>query len=85
MLLTVTVTPESDWPCPLPRLGLLLGLDSGLDRATWYGGGPGEAYRSDRPGARHRRRRHHRARAVQRRGQRRRGRGHPPAGGGVGR
>ncbi|WP_049572964.1 glycoside hydrolase family 2 TIM barrel-domain containing protein [Streptomyces sp. SBT349] len=42
--LTVTVEAEGDWPCPLPRLGLLLGLPAAYGRARWFGGGPGEAY-----------------------------------------
>ncbi|RKN05817.1 glycoside hydrolase family 2 TIM barrel-domain containing protein [Streptomyces radicis] len=42
--LTVTVTPQGDWPCPLPRLGLLLGLPATFGQVTWFGGGPGEAY-----------------------------------------
>ncbi|MDT0318500.1 glycoside hydrolase family 2 TIM barrel-domain containing protein [Streptomyces millisiae] len=44
LLLEVSVTPDGEWPCPLPRLGLLLGLPAEYDRAAWYGGGPGEAY-----------------------------------------
>ncbi|MDQ0993731.1 glycoside hydrolase family 2 TIM barrel-domain containing protein [Streptomyces sp. V3I7] len=41
--LTVSVTPEGEWPVPLPRLGIRFGL-SEADRVTWFGGGPGEAY-----------------------------------------
>ncbi len=52
LLLGVTVTPEGEWPCPLPRLGLRLGLTAGHDRATWYGGGPGEAYPDTRQASR---------------------------------
>jgi beta-galactosidase len=40
----VEVEPEGDWPVPLPRLGLRLGLCPTLDRLEWFGGGPGEAY-----------------------------------------
>ncbi|RCG22972.1 DUF4981 domain-containing protein [Streptomyces diacarni] len=42
--LTVTVTPEGPWDCPLPRLGLRLGLPAAYGCATWFGGGPGEGY-----------------------------------------
>lgn len=42
--LEVGVTPEGDWPCPLPRLGVLLGLPEEFSHATWFGGGPHEAY-----------------------------------------
>ncbi len=41
---TVDVRPRGDWPCPLPRLGLRLGLPAAFGRVRWYGGGPGEAY-----------------------------------------
>jgi beta-galactosidase len=52
LLLTVDVRPEGDWPCPLPRLGLRLALPAELDRVTWFGAGPGEAYRDSRQAAR---------------------------------
>jgi beta-galactosidase len=52
LLLTVTVTPDGEWPCPLPRLGLLLALPAAFDRAAWYGGGPGEAYPDTRAASR---------------------------------
>ncbi|AKG45679.1 beta-galactosidase [Streptomyces xiamenensis] len=52
LLLTVTVTPDGEWPVPLPRLGLLLGLPASCDHATWYGGGPGEAYPDTRAASR---------------------------------
>ncbi|MGP3970883.1 glycoside hydrolase family 2 TIM barrel-domain containing protein [Streptomyces sp. 6N223] len=52
LLLTVTVTPDGDWPCPLPRLGVLLGLPDSCDRAAWFGGGPGEAYPDTRAASR---------------------------------
>jgi beta-galactosidase len=51
LLLAVTVTPDGEWPCALPRLGLLLGLPAAHDQATWYGGGPGEAYPDTRTAA----------------------------------
>ncbi|MFG3658497.1 glycoside hydrolase family 2 TIM barrel-domain containing protein [Streptomyces sp. NPDC047706] len=41
--LSVSVTPEGDWPMPLPRLGIRFGLKS-ADGVSWFGGGPGEAY-----------------------------------------
>ncbi|NBM19017.1 beta-galactosidase small subunit, partial [Streptomyces sp. GC420] len=42
--LAVEVTPDGEWACPLPRLGIRFGLPSSYDRAHWFGGGPGEAY-----------------------------------------
>jgi beta-galactosidase len=42
--LDVTVEPEGELPCPLPRLGLRLRLPRQLDQVTWFGRGPGEAY-----------------------------------------
>ncbi|MFJ3613348.1 MULTISPECIES: glycoside hydrolase family 2 TIM barrel-domain containing protein [Streptomyces] len=50
--LDVDVVPEGTWPVPLPRLGVRLGLPAALDRAVWYGGGPGEAYPDTRAAAR---------------------------------
>ncbi|MGA8114134.1 MAG: glycoside hydrolase family 2 TIM barrel-domain containing protein [Actinocatenispora sp.] len=50
--LVVSVRPEGDWTLPLPRLGLRLSLPSTVDRMTWFGGGPGEAYRDSRQAAR---------------------------------
>jgi beta-galactosidase len=50
--LSVSVTPEGAWRLPLPRLGVRLGLPASLDRATWFGGGPGEAYPDTRAAAR---------------------------------
>ncbi|WP_431046848.1 glycoside hydrolase family 2 TIM barrel-domain containing protein [Streptomyces sp. P1-3] len=50
--LTVSVTPEGDWPCPLPRLGIRLGVPASYDHATWFGGGPGEAYPDTRAASR---------------------------------
>jgi beta-galactosidase len=44
LLLEVSVRPEGEWPGPIPRLGLVWSLPAELDRVTWYGGGPGEAY-----------------------------------------
>jgi len=42
--LEVSVAPEGDWPCPLPRLGLRMAVPAGLRRVEWFGRGPGEAY-----------------------------------------
>ncbi|MFI0259738.1 glycoside hydrolase family 2 TIM barrel-domain containing protein [Streptomyces sp. NPDC017056] len=50
--LEVSVRPYGDWPCPLPRLGLRMGLCASFATARWYGGGPGEAYPDTRAAAR---------------------------------
>ncbi|NGO69697.1 beta-galactosidase small subunit family protein, partial [Streptomyces boncukensis] len=50
--LEVSVEPEGEWPCPLPRLGLRFGLPAGYGQAGWFGGGPGEAYPDTRAAAR---------------------------------
>jgi beta-galactosidase len=50
--LAVEVEPEGDWPVPLPRLGLRLGLPAALETAEWFGGGPGEAYPDTRQASR---------------------------------
>lgn len=50
--LDLAVEPVGDWPVPLPRLGLRLGLPGRFDRAEWYGGGPGEAYPDSRQASR---------------------------------
>ena len=42
--LDVDVVPEGELPRPLPRLGLRMRLPRHLDRVTWFGRGPGEAY-----------------------------------------
>ncbi|MFK4070744.1 glycoside hydrolase family 2 TIM barrel-domain containing protein [Streptomyces sp. NPDC029674] len=44
LLLRMSVTPEGDWPVPLPRLGIRFGLPGAPGRVRWFGGGPGEAY-----------------------------------------
>jgi beta-galactosidase len=44
-LLSVHVTPDGTWPCPLPKIGLRLVLDAAAADVTWFGRGPGEAYR----------------------------------------
>ena len=52
LALHLLVEPEGDWPVPLPRLGLRMGVPATLDRVEWFGGGPGEAYRDSRRAAR---------------------------------
>jgi beta-galactosidase len=42
--LTVDIDPDGRWPCPLPMLGVVLGLPGGFNQVEWYGRGPGEAY-----------------------------------------
>jgi len=42
--LEVTGEPQRDAPRLLPRIGLTAELPHNLDRATWYGRGPGETY-----------------------------------------
>ncbi len=37
-------TPEGDWKCTWPRIGLQLRMPACGDRAKWYGLGPGESY-----------------------------------------
>jgi beta-galactosidase len=49
--LTVEVEPDGTWTVPLPRLGLRMAVPAGpagLDQVTWFGLGPGEAYRDSR-------------------------------------
>jgi beta-galactosidase len=43
--LSVHVAPDGSWPCPLPRIGLRLVLDAVVEEVSWFGRGPGEAYR----------------------------------------
>ena len=43
--LSVRVAPDGSWPCPLPKVGLRLVLDAALEEVSWFGRGPGEAYR----------------------------------------
>ncbi|WP_019609377.1 glycoside hydrolase family 2 TIM barrel-domain containing protein [Nocardiopsis sp. CNS-639] len=45
LLLTVEAEAEGEWPCPLPRFGVHVGLPASLGEAEWFGRGPGEAYR----------------------------------------
>ncbi|MDJ1132936.1 glycoside hydrolase family 2 TIM barrel-domain containing protein [Streptomyces iconiensis] len=50
--LEVSVEPEGHWEVPLPRLGVRLGLPATYGHATWFGGGPGEAYPDTREASR---------------------------------
>lgn len=50
--LRVDVTPDGEWPCTLPRLGLRLALPGELGDVEWFGAGPGEAYADSRQAAR---------------------------------
>ncbi|MFB7007054.1 MULTISPECIES: glycoside hydrolase family 2 TIM barrel-domain containing protein [unclassified Streptomyces] len=45
LALTVDTTPTRPWPVPLPRLGAAMTLPGEFDQVTWFGLGPGEAYR----------------------------------------
>ncbi|MEU6712001.1 glycoside hydrolase family 2 TIM barrel-domain containing protein [Nonomuraea sp. NPDC046802] len=45
LLLSLHIGPEGDWREPIPRLGVTMTLPGdAVDRVTWYGRGPGEAY-----------------------------------------
>lgn len=51
--LEVTVEPEGEWgDVTLPRLGLRLALPAAITDVSWFGAGPGEAYRDSRRAAR---------------------------------
>jgi beta-galactosidase len=43
--LAVHVAPDGSWPCPLPKIGLRLVLEEVVEEVSWFGRGPGEAYR----------------------------------------
>jgi beta-galactosidase len=43
--LDIHVAPDGPWPCPLPKIGLRLVLDTQAEQVSWFGRGPGEAYR----------------------------------------
>jgi beta-galactosidase len=43
--LDIQVAPDGTWPCPLPKIGLRLVLDAVIEDVSWFGRGPGEAYR----------------------------------------
>lgn len=42
--LRVDITPSSGWNTTWPRVGVRFGLDSTVDRASWFGLGPRESY-----------------------------------------
>ncbi len=44
LALTVTVEPAGEWPEPIAKLAVTLPLPASIDRVSWYGRGPGEAY-----------------------------------------
>nr|WP_231114892.1 glycoside hydrolase family 2 TIM barrel-domain containing protein [Lentzea aerocolonigenes] len=48
--LQLSVTPDGEWPCTLPRLGLRMALQA--DTVEWFGAGPGEAYADSRQSVR---------------------------------
>ncbi|HJP77629.1 MAG TPA: glycoside hydrolase family 2 TIM barrel-domain containing protein [Pseudonocardiaceae bacterium] len=50
--LRVDMTPDGPWWCPLPRIGVRLGLPGRFDAVEWFGRGPGEAYPDMRQAAR---------------------------------
>jgi beta-galactosidase len=50
--LAVHVAPNRPWPCPIPRLGVSFRLPGDLETVSWYGLGPGEAYRDSRSSVR---------------------------------
>jgi beta-galactosidase len=52
LLLTVRARPAGTWPCPLPRLGVAMTIPDGLGAVSWFGLGPGEAYRDSAAAAR---------------------------------
>ena len=43
--LSLYVAPSGTWPGPLPKIGLRLVLDAVVEEVSWFGRGPGEAYR----------------------------------------
>ncbi|MFE4424470.1 glycoside hydrolase family 2 TIM barrel-domain containing protein [Streptomyces sp. NPDC056817] len=45
LVLTVDTAPTRPWSVPLPRLGVAMTVPGEFDRVTWFGLGPGEAYR----------------------------------------
>ncbi|GAA4265883.1 glycoside hydrolase family 2 TIM barrel-domain containing protein [Frondihabitans peucedani] len=52
VLLTVTLIPSSGWDLILPRIGVRFDLPATVDRASWFGTGPGESYPDSRRAAR---------------------------------
>ena len=52
ILLSMRVRPTGTWPCPLPRLGVRMTVPGTLGDVSWFGLGPGEAYRDSMAAAR---------------------------------
>jgi beta-galactosidase len=50
--LTVRTQPTGHWPCPLPRLGVSMTVPDAIREVSWFGLGPGEAYRDSKAAAR---------------------------------
>lgn len=44
LVLDAAIEPEGPWAAPVPRIGLAFSLGARLDRISWFGRGPGEAY-----------------------------------------
>ncbi len=44
LALTVSVEPDGAWPEPVGKLGITLPLPASIEKVTWFGRGPGEAY-----------------------------------------
>jgi beta-galactosidase len=44
-MLFIAVAPDGTWPGPVPKIGLRLVLDAAVEEVSWFGRGPGEAYR----------------------------------------
>jgi beta-galactosidase/evolved beta-galactosidase subunit alpha len=52
MDLSVSGAPTGPWSCTWPRIGVQCRLPAGIDRARWYGRGPGESYADSKAGQR---------------------------------
>ncbi|MEO7746086.1 MAG: glycoside hydrolase family 2 TIM barrel-domain containing protein [Actinomycetota bacterium] len=52
LALQLELDPQGDWPETVPRLGLAMSLPGSLERVTWLGLGPGEAYGDSAHGVR---------------------------------
>jgi beta-galactosidase len=44
LALTVSVDPDGEWPEPIAKLAITVPLPASIERVTWFGRGPGEAY-----------------------------------------
>jgi beta-galactosidase len=44
LALTVRIEPDGDWPEPIGKLAVTMPLPAAIERVTWFGRGPGEAY-----------------------------------------